>query len=368
MAAFDLSLGVVVFFVLLSLGASVVNGGLGYGYSSLSTPLAILVFANKILNPAYILLEAGINTFMLFLSGRRNITATYRRTIPVILALIPGVIVGSLILNDVAPLWIRFTVYVVILPLILLQAAGFRRPLEGEARAGVPLGLSVGLLYSITTISGPPIALFWNNQGLKQQEFKAAVAQVRIAESYLTCVSYYLLGLFTAQSLSIFKVISPPVLLGIPIGMFIVSKVAVETFRRVCMAFDAGIVGFGLSATLPTLFGINPLLGDLLFAAVLALDLGLLYRFFRGRSRGVAPEASAIETGKRMDGGTGPPRSSGVWAQAVRKLDYDLLGASPGSARTPPTPGRACGNQSGRKDVGVRGLSRTTGARRSPPA
>jgi len=306
MAAFELSLGIIIFFAVLSLVASIVNGGLGYGYSSLSTPLALLVFVNKILNPAYVLLEAGINTFMLCLSGKKNIAATYRRTIPVILALVPGVIVGSLILNLVAPLWIRFAVYAVILPLILLQAAGFRRPLKAEASAGVPLGLGIGVLYSITTISGPPIALFWNNQGLKQREFKAAVAQVRIAESYFTCITYYLLGLFTANSLSLFKVISPPVFIGIPVGMFIVTKVAVETFRRVCMAFDAGIVGYGLSATLPTLFGINWVLGDLLFIGVVLLDLGLLYRFFKGRPRSVAGEAGESEPGQRLGGGAGP--------------------------------------------------------------
>lgn len=311
MAAFALSLGVIVFFALLSLAASVVNGGLGYGYSSLSTPLAILVFVNKIVNPAYVLLEAGINTFMLALSGKKNIAATYKRTIPVILALVPGVIVGSLILNLVAPLWIRFTVYVVILPLILLQAAGFRRPLKGEARAGVPLGLGVGLLYSITTISGPPIALFWNNQGLKQQEFKAAVAQIRIAESYLTSISYYLLGLFTAQSLSLFTVISPPVLIGIPIGMLIVSKVAVETFRRMAMTFDAGIVGYGLSATLPALLGISPAIADALFVAILLLDLGLLYRYLKGRASAVTREPGELEPAQRVGGDASPVARSG---------------------------------------------------------
>jgi len=303
MAAFALSLGLIVFFALLSLAASVVNGGLGYGYSSLSTPLALLVFVNKIINPAYVLLEAGINTFMLALSGKKNIAATYRRTIPVILALVPGVIVGSLILNAVAPLWIRFAVYVVILPLILLQAAGFRRPLKGEARAGVPLGLGVGLLYSITTISGPPIALFWNNQGLRQREFKAAVAQIRIAESYLTCVTYYLLGLFTASSLALFQVISPPVLIGIPVGMFVVSKVAVETFRRMAMTFDAGIVGYGLSATLPILFGISSALSDTLFVVVVVLDLNLFYRYLKQRTAGAAGEPGALEPGERLGGG-----------------------------------------------------------------
>jgi uncharacterized protein len=304
MAAFALSLGVIVFFAVLSLAASIVNGGLGYGYSSLSTPLALLVFVNKILNPAYVLLEAGINTFMLVLAGKKNVAATYRRTIPVILALVPGVIIGSLILNEVAPLWIRFFVYAAILPLILLQAAGFRKPLKGEARAGVPLGLGVGLLYSITTISGPPIALFWNNQGLKQREFKAAVAQIRIAESYLTCVSYYLLGLFTANSISLFKFISPPVFIGIPLGMYIVSKVAIETFRRMAMTFDAGIVGYGLSATLPILFGISSAVSYTLFGAVVILDLGLLYRYLKGRTASAAGETAALEPGQRLGGGT----------------------------------------------------------------
>lgn len=284
MAAIDLDIGVVVFFALLSLAASTVNGGLGYGYSSFSTPLALLVFVNRIINPAYVLLEAGLNTFMLLLSGRRNVRSTFRRALPVVVALVPGVILGSLILNRVAPLWVRFAFYAVILPLILLQAAGFRRPVRGEASASLPLGMGIGLLYSITTISGPPIALFWNNQGLEQKQFRAAVAQVRIAESYLTCASYYFLGLFSAQSLELFKVISPPVLLGIPLGMFLVGKVAVETFRRVCMSFDAGIVGYGLSAVLPDLFGIDHYLSLSLFAGVLVLDIGLLYRYLRNRS------------------------------------------------------------------------------------
>jgi len=311
MAVIVLSLGIIIFFAVLSLFASVVNGGLGYGYSSLSTPLALLVFVNRILNPAYVLLEAGINTFMLLLAGKENVAATYKRAIPVILALVPGVIIGSLILNAVAPLWIRFTVYAVILPLILLQAAGFRRPLKGETRAAVPLGLGVGLLYSITTISGPPIALFWNNQGLKQREFKAAVAQIRIAESYLTCVSYYFLGLFTASSISLFKVISLPVFIGIPIGMFIVSKVAVETFRRMAMTFDAGIVGYGLSATLPILFGISTTLSYTLFVVVLALDLGLFYRYLRGRATPVTGETERLEAGQSLGGGAAPIGSPG---------------------------------------------------------
>ncbi len=180
-----------------------------------------------------------------------------------------------------------------ILPLILLQAAGFRHPIKSEARAGAPLGLGIGLLYSITTISGPPIALFWNNQGMAKSEFKAAIAQVRIAESYLTCLTYYSLGLFTATSLQLFTYVAPPVVLGIPLGIFVIRHMQVETFRRICMSFDSWIVGYGLAVVLGSLFGLLNF-GYLLWILVIAIDLALLYRFFY-KPRSHAPAEGARE-------------------------------------------------------------------------
>src|SRR5262249_46740273 len=102
-----ISLELIIFLALLSFGASFVNGGLGYGYSSVSVPIALLVVVNKIINPVYVLVEAIMNTVMLAFSGKANIKATYRRVIPIILPVVPGVIIGSYLLSRVAPLWIR---------------------------------------------------------------------------------------------------------------------------------------------------------------------------------------------------------------------------------------------------------------------
>jgi uncharacterized membrane protein YfcA len=266
----------------LSLAASLVNGGLGYGYSSLSTPLALLVLVNRVINPVYVAVEACMNTVMLGLSGKTDIKATFSRALPVIIALVPGIIVGSLVLTYINSIWLKLLVYCSILPLILLQAAGLRRPIKSERNAAGPLGLGIGLLYSITTISGPPIALFWNNQGLAKGQFRAAIAQVRIAESYVTLISYYLLGLLTGTSFQLFTWIAPPILAGIPLGMLVVKKIGTETFRRVCMSFDVWIVGYGLAVVMGTLFGLLNF-GYAIFAGVLGLDAWLLYRFFTGR-------------------------------------------------------------------------------------
>ena len=46
----------------------------------------------------------------------------------------------------VAPGWVRFVVYASILPMILLQAAGVRRPIKSERSAGLPFGAAVGVL------------------------------------------------------------------------------------------------------------------------------------------------------------------------------------------------------------------------------
>ncbi len=52
--------------------------------------------------------------------------------------------------------------YFVILPLILLQASGQRSPIRSSWLVGLPFGGALGVLYSVTTISGPPLAIMFH--------------------------------------------------------------------------------------------------------------------------------------------------------------------------------------------------------------
>jgi uncharacterized membrane protein YfcA len=268
----------------ITLFAATVNGALGYGFSSLTVPIALLFYANRILNPALVLVEVGVNGYSL-LANRRAAPRVFRRTLPILIGLVPGVVVGSLLLSLVNAGAIKAVTYTIILPLILLQAAGFRRYVKAERAIGMPLGAAIGVLYSVTTISGPPLALMLNNQGLAREDFRASLAIVRIAESSLTAVSYAILGLFTLQSASLVWLIVPSVIVGLPLGVYLVRRIAVETFRRVCMSFDAWIVGFGLSQTLIAIgFATSPH-GYVVLALAASIDAILLFRFFRNRKQ-----------------------------------------------------------------------------------
>jgi len=140
----------------------------------------------------------------------------------------------------------------------------------------------------VTTISGPPLALLFNNQGLVKQDFRAGLALIRVAESCLTALAYWQLGLFTAEALHVGSWIVPSVLVGIPLGAYAIRRMDAETFRRLSMSFDVWVVGFGLSRTLIDLkLAAGPLAYGAMLAAIL-LDLSLLFAFLRSRRSALA--------------------------------------------------------------------------------
>ena len=82
------------------------------------------------------------------------------------------------------------------------------------------------------------------------------------------------------ESAGLLPWIAPGVLIGFPIGHWLVRKVGVETFRRVCMSFDAYLVGFGLSRTLDAA-GVAPELAYLVLVGAALIDSRLLWAYFR---------------------------------------------------------------------------------------
>jgi len=274
----------VVELVAITLFAAIVNGGLGYGFSSITVPLALLFLSNRVLNPALVLIEVVLNAWVLWVN-RDALPAIWRRVFPIVIGLVPGVITGTLIVSRVAPAWLKLVTYLLLLPLILFQAAGFRRPIKSEKAIGVPFGVGLGVLYSLTTISGPPLALLLNNQGLDKREFRAALGFIRLAESSFTAIAYLTAGLITAQSNLLIPQILPSVLIGVPIGAALIKQMKVETFRRICMSFDAWIVGFGVSTVLRDTRLVPGPQAYLFLLGVIMLDGVLLYRFFSVHSR-----------------------------------------------------------------------------------
>ena len=121
--------------VVITFLAAIVNGALGYGFSSITVPVALLFLANRVLNPALVLIEVVLNAYVLF-NNRDAVPNIWRRLMPMVVGLLPGILLGTALVTRVSPTWLRFITFVTLLPLILLQAAGYRRPIKSERGAG----------------------------------------------------------------------------------------------------------------------------------------------------------------------------------------------------------------------------------------
>src|SRR5882762_8446679 len=190
--------------ILITLGAGTVNGALGYGFSSITVPVALLFYTNRVLNPALVWVEVVLNAYVVWVN-RASVPHVWRRMVPMIV----GLALGTSLVHRVQPAWLKLATFIVLLPLILLQAAGFRRPIRDERRAGLFFGGGLGVLYSVTTISGPPLAVMLSNQGLTKQDFRAGLGLVRLAESTFTAVAYYFAGMFSIESAGLLPLILP---------------------------------------------------------------------------------------------------------------------------------------------------------------
>ena len=242
-------------------------------------PLALVFYTNRILNPAIIVIEVLLNLYVLFIN-RTGVPSVWKRVFPIIIGLLPGIAVGAVVLASLQPGWVKLGTYTVILPLILIQAAGWRKPVRSTWLIGLPFGTALGILYSVTTISGPPLAILFNNQGLVKSEFRAGLALVRVVESSVTAIVYYQLGLFIPESENLLLVFIPSVVVGVPLGAYLIRRMDAETFRRICMSFDAWVVGFGLSRVLIELNLMESPWAYSIMAVTILIDAYLLYVFF----------------------------------------------------------------------------------------
>src|SRR4026208_2065042 len=100
MESYGIALGVITF------GAAIVNGALGYGSSSITVPLALLFLANRVLNPALVPIEVALNAYVLWVN-RDALPAVWRRVLPMVIGLAPGVLIGAGLVSLVNPGWVQ---------------------------------------------------------------------------------------------------------------------------------------------------------------------------------------------------------------------------------------------------------------------
>jgi uncharacterized membrane protein YfcA len=257
-ASFGVDPHVVVTLGSIAFVAAVVTGAVGYGFSSVTVPVGLMVTTQRVLNPALVAVELVVNVGTVVVN-RRGLRAAWTETRDIIVGLAVGIGFGAAALGVVSALPLKTATYAILLPLVLVQLLASRRSVQaGPAPShatGVSFGVGLGALYALTTLSGPPLALFFARRGLTHDAFRAALALVRVVEAALAAVAYAALGLFTPSALVLGLAMAPAVLVGLPLGRALAQRVPARLFARLVLGLDVVFISVGLFTSLWALFG-----------------------------------------------------------------------------------------------------------------
>jgi uncharacterized protein len=134
-----------------------IQGSVGFGYALVSAPLLALVAPDLV--PGPIMLSSLVLSLASGVRERRDID---RRGVAIALAgRLPGVVLGAAALAWFAEHTMDVVFGIVVLVAVALSASGFSVPRTTRSLAAA--GFASGLMGTMTSIGGPPIALVYQN-------------------------------------------------------------------------------------------------------------------------------------------------------------------------------------------------------------
>ncbi len=139
----------------------------GFGFALLAGPSLYSVMAPT--KAVALLLILGLCVNVLVLGGeRRRLAVDWAGLRPAMLAALPGLPIGALLVRVLPADALRIAIGVIVCALVahrLWRRSPVARPAAGRATAAVA-GLSAGILTTSTTTNGPPLALWLGGRGL----------------------------------------------------------------------------------------------------------------------------------------------------------------------------------------------------------
>ena len=221
-----------IFTCLTILFTGVVFGFTGFGYALVATPLLILVLPPRTVVPLLALLGTAFSGLVLFqLRGHVQI----KRVLPLIGAAILGAPFGTYLLRILEANVLRILLGLVSVIAALILLTGVRRPADKNNRTVSVVGFASGVLGGTTGMAGPLLVLFFTNQGVEKQVFKANLCAYFAVLGVVSSLSYFVSGLSSLPLLGLAALLLPAAVVGLQIGMQLERRVDESLFRKITL-------------------------------------------------------------------------------------------------------------------------------------
>ncbi len=113
--------------------------------------------------------------------------------------------------------------------------AGFDKPLRREGVSAALVGVASGLLSGSTAMGGPPVVLFYTNQGVEKRAFRANL-NAYFTVLALSTLPWQLAGGLITKTVVLYAVsFLPALMLGTGLGIALIPRAKSTVFRTIVL-------------------------------------------------------------------------------------------------------------------------------------
>jgi hypothetical protein len=232
--------------------AAAFAGGLVSGVSGFAKGLVVSGIWLHVITP-------GQNALLIVLCGlvtqgsgiwRVRHAIAWRTVLPFIVGGAIGVAIGTALLTTVNQTTVRITMGVL---LVLYSLYGLMRPalgpVKGSVAADVGVGIANGLIGGLTGLGGIAVTIWCQLRGGTKDAQRAIFQPVMFATFVMTAISFAFAGAYTLETMKLYALALPALILGIWCGLRLYGKLDDGTFRRVILVL---LLAAGVSLIVPT--------------------------------------------------------------------------------------------------------------------
>jgi uncharacterized membrane protein YfcA len=212
--------------------ASFVNGLCGFGFALVSVPFMMLFLPPKTVIPLITIISVALDATIL-LEARRHVE--WRKVVSLMAPGIVGMLIGVWLLTYLGIGSLKLYIRVIILVFTLASMLGLRRDFENKRAATVFTGFLAGLLGGSSSIPGPPIVLFFQNQRMAKETFRANLIAFLLSLYVVTIPMYVVNGLITWELIMASIIFVPLLLLRAVVGIRFSHRIDEASFKKVVL-------------------------------------------------------------------------------------------------------------------------------------
>jgi uncharacterized membrane protein YfcA len=212
--------------------AGIITGLTGFGLAMISTPILLFVYEPRTVIVLTVILSIFISVAVVWDSWH---DARWRLALALLVPALFGVVVGTVVLGAIDPVYIRLAIGAIVVFSALLLVKDFKLPGANTRWGTIVAGSASGALTTSTGLAAPPIVLLMASRGLPKHEFRGTSVLYFLPLSVAGLVVLAVRGLIEAPEVPLGLALVPAAIVGKAIGTRLLEHVPEKAFRTITL-------------------------------------------------------------------------------------------------------------------------------------